>query len=272
MRDLNTHPSDQDLLLVTDGEATERRAAELRAHLEACWQCRARMAEIEATIFAFVRAQTNAAEQRLPDAAGPRALLRARLAALSENSARTLWEAFRCFLRGESLAYICAFVLLAAVVAGFLYSRTLTPESSGVAFAAVLPNPQLTPGAARTVEISELCSMPHDEVVLPVPTATRQQIFREYGVPMSRAGDYELDYLITPGLGGTDDIRNLWPQPHYDTTWNSFAKDRLEERLHEMVCAREIDLATAQRQIASNWVAAYKEYFDAGRNGLDHSR
>ena len=38
-------------------------------------------------------------------------------------------------------------------------------------------------------------------------------------------------------------------------------KDDLEDRLHEMVCNGRLDLTEAQREIASNWIAAYKKYF-----------
>jgi hypothetical protein len=45
--------------------------------------------------------------------------------------------------------------------------------------------------------------------------------------------------------------------------WNAHAKDALEERLQYMGCDKQIDLASAQRQIATDWVAAYKKYFHA---------
>jgi hypothetical protein len=32
-----------------------------------------------------------------------------------------------------------------------------------------------------------------------------------------------------------------------------------------MVCAGEVDLATAQRDIATDWIAAYKKYFHTDR-------
>jgi hypothetical protein len=38
-------------------------------------------------------------------------------------------------------------------------------------------------------------------------------------------------------------------------------KDDLEERLHEMVCTGQLDLTTAQRDIATEWIAASKKYF-----------
>ncbi len=57
----------------------------------------------------------------------------------------------------------------------------------------------------------------------------------------------------------------LWPQPYTAPTWNAHVKDALEEHLHEMVCAGELDLSTAQRDIATDWIAAYKKYFHTDR-------
>jgi hypothetical protein len=37
-------------------------------------------------------------------------------------------------------------------------------------------------------------------------------------------------------------------------------KDALERKLHNLVCAGQLDLKTAQREIASNWIEAYKKY------------
>ena len=70
-----------------------------------------------------------------------------------------------------------------------------------------------------------------------------------------------MDYLITPALGGADDIRNLWPQPYAAPVWNARVKDALEYRLRDMVCDGGIELGEAQREIATNWIAAYKKYF-----------
>ena len=72
-------------------------------------------------------------------------------------------------------------------------------------------------------------------------------------------GDYEVDYLITPDLGGSGSLRNLWPQP-YTARWNAREKDKLERRLHQLVCVGAVDIATAQREIAADWIRAYKKY------------
>ena len=76
---------------------------------------------------------------------------------------------------------------------------------------------------------------------------------------------YEVDYLITPALGGADDIGNLWPQSYSATIWNARVKDALEDRLHELVCRGDVDLTTAQREISRDWISAYKKYFHTDR-------
>jgi hypothetical protein len=95
--------------------------------------------------------------------------------------------------------------------------------------------------------------------------AVQQQVFREYGIPNARPEDYEVDYLITPELGGASDIRNLWPQPFASAPWSAYRKDDLEDRLHELVCAGSLDLGSAQREIATDWIAAYKKYVKPGK-------
>ena len=261
MRDDNLHPSDQDLLLFADGEYPERRAAKIRSHLSACWHCRERLAKIESTILDFVRLHDRSAVSDFPPASGPRALLKARLAELAAASSPSVWQMFRLALRPGSLAYVLPLLLAAAVGAALLLHRPAEIAPGDIAQAEILPNPQLTPGATRPISLGALCSIPHDEVVRTVPSALQRQVLTEYGVPKARAADFEVDYLITPGLGGADDIRNLWPEPHTDATWNSYVKDQLEERLHDLVCSGQLDLATAQRQIAGNWIVAYKKYF-----------
>ena len=89
----------------------------------------------------------------------------------------------------------------------------------------------------------------------------REKVLEEYGVAGRRTQDYELDYLISPQLGGTEDISNLWPQPAASTEWNMRAKDALENRLHQLVCRGNVSLATAQRDLATDWISAYKKYF-----------
>ena len=69
---------------------------------------------------------------------------------------------------------------------------------------------------------------------------------------------YEYDHLVPLELGGAPNgRRNLWPEPGESPN----RKDALEGRLHALVCDGQISLSTAQRQIATNWVAAYRRLF-----------
>jgi hypothetical protein len=38
-------------------------------------------------------------------------------------------------------------------------------------------------------------------------------------------------------------------------------KDQLEDYLHESVCRGTISLANAQKDVANDWISAYKKYF-----------
>ena len=96
---------------------------------------------------------------------------------------------------------------------------------------------------------------------LPVSVTLQGAVLDEYGIARTEARAYEVDYLITPALGGAEDIHNLWPQSYSVTAWNARVKDALEDRLREMVCTGRLDLATAQRDISTDWIAAYRKYF-----------
>jgi hypothetical protein len=260
------HLSDEDILLVLDGEVSARRAKQVRAHLAACWSCRARSAELESTIEDFISLHHRALDPELKDVTGARALLKARLsqaAAQPSTELRSRSRLLHHLPRHHAAAYICIALLICLLAGTLLLRRSALRRSATLAVAAV-PDRNLTPGATRPVSIGDVCSMPHEEVVRDVPLSLRQQVFKEYGISNPRPEDYEIDYLIAPGLGGTEDIHNLWPEPADSSAWNAHRKDLLEERLHQLVCAGELDLTTAQKAIASDWITAYKKYFGPG--------
>ena len=87
-------------------------------------------------------------------------------------------------------------------------------------------------------------------------------MLRDYRLEGLPETEYELDYLITPELGGSSDRRNLWPERYGSRVWNARVKDQLELLLPQMVCEGRLDLATAQRDIATDWIAAYRKYFN----------
>ena len=65
--------------------------------------------------------------------------------------------------------------------------------------------------------------------------------------------------LISANLGGSNDIKNIWVQP-YDGIWNVTAKNKLEDRLHLMVCSKQMELDDAQH-LMLNWKTSYSRYF-----------
>jgi hypothetical protein len=133
------------------------------------------------------------------------------------------------------------------------------------------PRATLTPGAVIRASASEVCTPEFEGRVHVVPASLKHKVFQEYRIPNAHLRNYEIDYLITPELGGSDEIENLWPQPYTAPVWNAYVKDALEERLHQLVCDKRLDLATAQHEMSSDWITAYKKYFRTDRPIASHS-
>ncbi len=250
----HSHLSDEELVLAADGELSSWRAARARAHLAACWSCRARMRGMEETIAGFVQARAHLNEC-LPPAAGARARLKVELEALAQNANER--QPRHWMVAGRSAAAALAAGLLILVVARFWPAPTR--------LARAIPQSNLTPGAVRPVLKDQICSDDTRNASAMVPATLRQKVFEEYGIRNAEPSAYEVDYLITPELGGSDDIQNLWPEPYSRTVWNAHVKDALEEHLHRLVCSGQLDLATAQQDISRDWIGAYKKYFHTDR-------
>ena len=94
-----------------------------------------------------------------------------------------------------------------------------------------------------------------------VSQAEKFAVEREYGMPAGYYGrSLEIDHIVSLELGGSNDIANLFPEPGSGPA-SYRAKDRLENRLHALVCAGRMNLRTAQREIARDWKALYTRVF-----------
>jgi hypothetical protein len=267
MRYEDLHLTDEELLLDIEKIPSGQEDQPIRAHLDGCWKCRARRKDLENAITDFVHVYQREFETELPPAAGPRALLRAKMAQLSatEPARRSTWA---LVWRGlTSIAAVCGVLAL-----GFILSRfsvrwhNRSGEQSGIVS---IPDARLTPGATLLIGRPAVCAQP-DTKNKAVPVSLQRKVFEEYGIPGADPRAYEVDYLVTPALGGADDIRNLWPHSYAATVWNAQVKDALEDRLREMVCDGSLDLSEAQREIATNWIAAYKRYFHTDKPLAEH--
>jgi hypothetical protein len=86
------HPAEEELLLFLDGEASERQAGKVRAHLERCWACRNRRDKFDRAIVAFMdfcEAETGS-DSSLPPRASLEFAERLRLAASAEPGSSLL--------------------------------------------------------------------------------------------------------------------------------------------------------------------------------------
>ncbi len=128
------------------------------------------------------------------------------------------------------------------------------------ALAADLPNPDLTPGRTRAVDLATICAKGSAKAARRTPASVKARAYAEYGIKQHKPGDYEVDHLISLELGGADVLANLWPQSYRTRPWNARVKDRLESYLHREVCAGRIPLAETQHAIATDWIATYRRY------------
>jgi hypothetical protein len=137
--------------------------------------------------------------------------------------------------------------------------NTLSREDAALRYPFV-PDPAKTPGATLDVTAADICTPGYAKRVRNVPIEVKRQVYASYGVRERRPGEYEIDHLINLSLGGSNSIRNLWPESFRITPWNAYVKDSLEVELHRRVCAGTIDLRKAQQVIARNWVQGYRIY------------
>jgi hypothetical protein len=135
---------------------------------------------------------------------------------------------------------------------------------------AVLPDPHRTPGATNPAVTqadihSTICVSGWTSTIRPPSSYTtglkEQQLSTGYAFHGDmRTGDYEEDHLISLEIGGSPtSALNLWPEP-YNTIDGARTKDTIENKLHALVCAGTISLASAQHAIATNWFTAYRTY------------
>ena len=262
------HLSDESLLRAIDGELSPRLRASHDIHLASCDRCASRLQAIRSA--ADAAAKCAAETTSIAPARGDlRTRLRTSLAARSVELDRS-WR----FHLARHVATMSPAMLTVAAIAVVAFAVYLARHQGAARFpahsaveileAGALPIRALTPGATASVTTEELCAGrgPSKEEIAP---AVRQAVLRDYGMEGLPETEYELDYLITPELGGSSDRRNLWPERYGSRVWNARVKDELEGLLPTLVCRGSIDLRTAQSDIAADWIRAYKKYFRTDR-------
>jgi hypothetical protein len=130
----------------------------------------------------------------------------------------------------------------------------------------LLPDAQLTPGAIATTDVRTICARGYATRVRPRGPLWRHlkdEAYDRYHLPRGHRSSigsdgvrhpaYEIDHLIPLELGGNStDLRNLWPEPLADAK----RKDKVENRLHALVCSGRLALRAAQTAVARDWTRA----------------
>ena len=125
----------------------------------------------------------------------------------------------------------------------------------------ILPNLSLTPGVTDpAATLKKLCKVGYTTTVRNVPESIKAKVFEEYGID-PKSDKFEIDHMISLEIGGANDIKNLWPQSYDTMPFNAHTKDKLENRLHKLVCAGTITLEEAQKQITTDWIKTYCTYY-----------
>jgi hypothetical protein len=126
-----------------------------------------------------------------------------------------------------------------------------------------LPDRRCSPGAVYAdATLAMICTPGYSSRVRNVPESEKAAVYAEYGILRTHYGrPYEVDHIVSLELGGSNDIANLYPEAASDPSPGFRVKDRLENRVHALVCAHRLGLRTAQRSIASNWLLLYRRVF-----------
>lgn len=125
------------------------------------------------------------------------------------------------------------------------------------------PDRRCSPGAYYPgITEAVVCSSGfHTSSIRHVSESERHAVEIEYGLAATTYGHtLEIDHIVPLELGGSNEIGNLFPERAYAHP-GYHVKDRLENRLHALVCSNRLGLRAARLGIASNWRALYDRVF-----------
>jgi hypothetical protein len=126
-----------------------------------------------------------------------------------------------------------------------------------------LPDRRCSPGAYYSaLTAGVVCSAGfRTGTIRNVPQSEKFSVEREYGMAAAYYGHtIEIDHIVPLELGGSNAIANLFPEPGAGPA-SYHVKDKLENRLHDLVCAGSLGLRAAQRAIGANWEALYRRVY-----------
>jgi len=116
-----------------------------------------------------------------------------------------------------------------------------------------LPNSKYTPGDVSSfVMLNWICNHYIDS--FPPSIVDVRKAYSNYGVLLNDK-NYKLDFLIPISLGGTNSVKNMWPQTYKQ--W--LAKNKIENDILFDICNGKISFKEAQELLAKDWTSWKKE-------------
>jgi anti-sigma factor RsiW len=257
---MRRHVRDHEVVQSFDGELSPRRRSLFARHVEQCRTCQEKTDRLRAAMVGIDALHRPAYPVITSSPDYARVRLEAALREAASSEPGWFQAVMATALNRASLSRaIGAGLFMTAVCVAAVFAVRGPAASGGRVPVDVLPQSSLTPGAVSALTAAELCNGVRPSRL--VTERVRLEVLQAYQVQQVPVVAYELDALITPELGGSTDAANLWPQRYHSGVWNARVKDELERVLPEMVCRRQITLAQAQQDIATDWIAAYKRYF-----------
>jgi hypothetical protein len=123
----------------------------------------------------------------------------------------------------------------------------------------IVLNSFLTPGVVNhNITEKQLRIIGYTKTFQRVPQTRVDSVFSEYKITDRQ--NYKISWLIPIQLGGTGNIKNLYPHSLLEKTWTLAKKEQLDHLLHSMVITGKISLQQAQYEISNDWIKAYQNY------------
>lgn len=125
----------------------------------------------------------------------------------------------------------------------------------------LLPDSTCTPGDVRKeTTIKDICTPNFTKTIRNVPESLKKQVYAEYGMnSKQKPCPCEVDHFISLTLGGSNDIKNLWPES-YQNPMGAREKDKLENYYHRQICAGKITQEQVIKELREDWTKYYSKY------------
>jgi 5-methylcytosine-specific restriction endonuclease McrA len=138
-------------------------------------------------------------------------------------------------------------------------SATPRQESSfgDKSFGISYPDYNLTPGkTVPGVTKEDVCQSGYSKRIRSQLSAKEKSaVYQEYSLTKDNA-KYQIDHLVPIGLGGSNDMANLWPIPKINNAGFN-EKQRAAQWLHDQVCSGKMEIGQAQELMIHDWHDVY---------------